>query len=106
MENERLFEITAYTENQVGLLSSIAGIFTRRSMNIEKLIVHPSAIEGIHKFKITTRATEHLVKAVVLQIEKKVDVVKAFYEIDNERSSKEREIVTSFLKEREKENNQ
>ena len=104
METEKLYEITAYTENQVGLLSSIAGIFTRRSMNIEKLLVYPSRIDGIHKFKITTRTTENLVKAVVLQIEKKVDVVKAFYEVDNERSFTERKIVMDFLEKREKEN--
>ena len=36
MESEKLYEITAYTENQVGLLSSVAGIFTRRSINIVK----------------------------------------------------------------------
>ena len=105
MENEKLYEITAYTENQVGLLSSIAGIFTRRSMNIEKLIVYPSRIEGIHKFKLTTRTTENLCKAVVLQIEKKVDVVKAFYGVDDERSDKEKGVVESFLEQREKDNN-
>ena len=101
METDKLYEITAYTENQVGLLSSIAGIFTRRSMNIEKLLVYPSLIEGIHKFKITTRTSERLVKAVVLQIEKKVDVVKAYYQVDNERSQREIEDVREFLSKRE-----
>ncbi|MBQ9400024.1 MAG: hypothetical protein IJU27_05240 [Bacteroidales bacterium] len=101
MEDEKLYEITAYTENQVGLLSSIAGIFTRRSMNIEKLLVYPSRIEGIHKFKILTRSSEKLIQAVVLQIEKKVDVVKAFYEVDDERSCREFDFVSNFLKERE-----
>lgn len=104
MENEKLYEITAYTENQVGLLSTIAGIFTRRSLNIEKLLVYPSRIDGIHKFKITTRTTERYVKAVVLQIEKKVDVVKAFYQVDDERSNREMELVQEFLFNREKEN--
>lgn len=101
MGTEHLYEITAYTENQVGLLSSIAGIFTRRSLNIEKLLVYPSRIEGIHKFKILTRTTDDTIKNVVLQIEKKVDVVKAFYCIDNERSSNEAELVAKFLRKRE-----
>ncbi|MBO4446766.1 MAG: ACT domain-containing protein [Bacteroidales bacterium] len=101
MENENLYEITAYTENQVGLLSAVAGIFTRRSLNIEKLLVYPSKIDGIHKFKIFTRTDERRVKAVVAQIEKKVDVVKAFWEIDDERSHREREEVTRFLAHRE-----
>lgn len=104
MKSEHLYEITAYTENQVGLLSSVAGIFTRRSLNIEKLLVYPSRIEGIHKFKILTRTTEALARAVVLQMEKKVDVVKAFYEVDGERSSRELEDVNALLSERENNN--
>ena len=105
METEKLFEITASTENQVGLLSAIAGIFTRRSLNIEKLLVYPSQIAGIHKFKIITRAAEAQIKTVVLQIEKKVDVIKSYYEIDNERSCREIDDVRQFLQERETENN-
>ena len=101
MESEKLYEITAYTENQVGLLSSVAGIFTRRSINIEKLLVYPSKIDGIHKFKILARTTEKNARAVVLQMEKRVDVVKAFYQEDNERSFMEIVSVGRFLKERE-----
>ena len=101
MESEKLYEITAYTENQVGLLSSVAGIFTRRSINIEKLLVYPSKIDGIHKFKILARTTEKNARAVVLQMEKRVDVVKAFFQEDNERSFREIVSVGRFLKERE-----
>ena len=101
MESEKLYEITAYTENQVGLLSSVAGIFTRRSINIEKLLVYPSKIDGIHKFKILARTTEKNARAVVLQMEKRVDVVRAFYQEDNERSFREIVSVGHFLKERE-----
>jgi len=101
MESEKLYEITAYTENQVGLLSSVAGIFTRRSINIEKLLVYPSKIDGIHKFKILARTTEKNARAVVLQMEKRVDVVRAFYQEDNERSFMEIVSVGRFLKERE-----
>ncbi|MBR1574937.1 MAG: ACT domain-containing protein [Bacteroidales bacterium] len=104
METESLYEITAYTENQVGLLSAIAGIFTRRSLNIEKLLVYPSKIEGIHKFKILTRASETQIRSVVLQIEKKVDVIKAYYAIDTQRSDQEIEDVKDFLSRREETN--
>ena len=106
MESEKLYEITAYTENQVGLLSSVAGIFTRRSINIEKLLVYPSKIDGIHKFKILARTTEKNARAVVLQMEKRVDVVKAFFQEDNERSFREIVSVGRFLKERENNNKQ
>lgn len=88
MENN-LYEITVYSENQVGLLSTIANTLTRRSLNIDSLRVFPSPIEGIHKFTIKTRANEIQILRIVKQIEKKVDVIKAFYYIDDERSEKE-----------------
>jgi len=97
-----LYEITVYTENQVGLLSTIAGMFTRRSLNIDRLVVYPSGIEGVHKFKIATRTSASMARAVVLQLEKKVDVIKAFYEIDDERSSREAAEVRNFLSMRER----
>ena len=105
MKTERLFEITAYSENQVGLLSSVAGIFTRLSLNIEKLHVEASKIPGVHKFVIQTRTTEDRIKPVVLQLEKKVDVLKAFYYVNEEHNRKEVEVVSAFISEREKENN-
>ena len=105
METEHLYDIIIYTENQVGLLSSIAGIFTRRSLNIDYLMAHPSQIPGVHKIAMKTRTTEERIRMVALQIEKKVDVIKAFYYIDEEHSEKEIESVTSFLDEREKKHN-
>lgn len=104
-QKEHLYEITVYTENSVGLLSSIAGIFTRRSLNIEKLLVYPSKVPGIHKFKLTTRTTPEMIHQVRLHLEKKVDVVKAYYGIDNERSAFEAAEVKEFLEMRENENN-
>ena len=103
-QKEHLYEITVYTENSVGLLSSIAGIFTRRSLNIEKLLIYPSMVPGIHKFKLTTRTTPEMVNQVRLHIEKKVDVVKAYYGIDDERSAREAQEVKEFLDRRTSEN--
>jgi len=104
MDTELLYEINVWTENQIGLLSSIAGIFTRRSMNIEKLFVFPSDIPGVHRFKIHTRGSEEQIKSVVLQIEKKVDVIKAFYYIEENRGEVEKANVLNFLEERENNN--
>ena len=80
MENEiTLYTVTVYSENQVGLLSAISSIFTRRSISIWSLTVSASSIEGVHKFTITTHTTLPKIQAVVKQIEKRVDVIKAFY---------------------------
>lgn len=78
------YTITAFSENHIGLLNRITIIFTRRHINIESLTVSASAINGIHKFTIVINATEEKVIKVVKQIEKLVEVLKAFYHADNE----------------------
>ncbi len=81
---EREFTIIAFSENSIGLLNRITIIFTRRHMNIESLTVSESAIHGIFKFTIVVNATQSLIEKVVKQIEKVVDVLKAFYHCDEE----------------------
>ena len=79
-----LYTIIIFSENQPGLLSQVSSTFTRRQMNIESLTVSASSIEGIHKFILTTMATESSIEKVVKQIEKRVDVVKAYFYRDEE----------------------
>jgi len=78
----KLFTIIIFSENTVGLLNQITIIFTRRQLNIETLSVSPSAIKGIHKFTITTFSDEETMKKVVRQIDKRVDILKAYYNTD------------------------
>lgn len=83
MEN-KLYTITVFSENTVGLLGQITIIFTRRALNIETLSVSPSAIKGIHKFTITINTTEDVVSKVVRQIDKRVDILKAYFNTDED----------------------
>ena len=83
MEKE-LFTITVFSENTVGLLGQITIIFTRRALNIETLSVSPSAIKGIHKFTITVFTTKEVVEKVVKQIDKRIDILKAYYNTDED----------------------
>jgi acetolactate synthase-1/3 small subunit len=83
MENT-LYTITVFSENTVGLLGQITIIFTRRALNIETLSVSPSALKGIHKFTITLFTTEDAVRKVVQQIDKRVDILKAYYNTDED----------------------
>jgi acetolactate synthase I/III small subunit len=101
----KLYEITVYTENQVGLLNAVSNIFTRRSINIESLRVFPSGIEGIHRFTVKARASEDEMYIVIRQIEKKVDVLKAFCYVDDERHERELAVVRGIIEERMKEIN-
>lgn len=85
MEKKILYTLTIFSENAVGVLNQITTIFTRRQINIETLSVSPSAIEGIHKFTITVFATaEADVKRLVRQIDKRVDILKSYYNTNDE----------------------
>ena len=84
MEDKTLYTITIFSENTVGLLNQITIIFTRRGLNIETLSVSPSAIEGIHKFTITSYSDKETIEKVVKQIDKRVDIIKAYYNTDED----------------------
>lgn len=73
------YTITAFSENAVGLLNRITIIFTRRHINIESLTVSASAIRGVHKFTIVVNTTPTLIVKVTRQIERLVEVLKAYY---------------------------
>lgn len=78
------YTITIYTENQVGLLTRIAIMFSRRKINVESMNTSPSEVEGIHRFTIVINVTEDVVRKLVRQIEKQVDVLKAYYNTNEE----------------------
>ena len=81
---KKQFTITVYTENQIGLLNRIAIIFVRRKINIDSMNTSPSEIEGIHRFTILIDETEEVVRKLCRQIEKQVEVLKAYYNTEDE----------------------
>jgi acetolactate synthase-1/3 small subunit len=81
---KQTFTISAFSENHIGLLNRITIIFTRRHVNIESLTVSGSAIPGIHKFTIVVNDEPAKVEKVVRQIEKLVEVLRAFYHTEEE----------------------
>lgn len=84
MTTKKLYTVIIFSENTVGLLNQITVIFTRRQLNIETLSVSPSAIPGIHKFTITTFTNQDTMDKVVKQIDKRVDILKAYYNTDED----------------------
>ncbi len=78
------YTLTVYTENTIGLLNRIAIIFSRRKINIHSLNTSPTEITGIHRFNIVIEETEDVVKKLSRQIEKQVDVLKAYYNTNDE----------------------
>ncbi|WP_026776474.1 acetolactate synthase small subunit [Polaribacter sp. Hel_I_88] len=78
-EKEQLYAVSIYTENNIGLLNRISAIFQRRHINIESLNTSPSEIEGVSKFTIVVNMNEVNIKKIIGQIEKQVEVIKAYY---------------------------
>lgn len=72
------YTITVYTENKVGMLNQITTVFTRRHINIESITASESAIQGIHKITLVIFSNEEMIEKLVGQIEKRIDVLKAY----------------------------
>lgn len=77
MKNQ--YTISVFTEDHVGLLHRVSVIFTRRHINIESITASESEVKGIHRYTMVITEDEEKVIKVVKQLEKQVDIVKAFY---------------------------
>ncbi|MFN4762523.1 acetolactate synthase small subunit [Gillisia sp. Q332] len=78
------FTVSVYTENNIGLLSRIAAIFLKRHINIESITASKSEVNEVMRFIIVVNVTEEKVIKIVGQIEKQIEVIKAFYHTDEE----------------------
>lgn len=82
--NTKFYTITIYCENQVGLLSRLTSILTRRKINIESLTTSSTVWEGIHCMTLVISIIPEAVENLVLQIEKQIEVLQANYHEDDE----------------------
>lgn len=82
--DEHLFTISVFTENGVGLMHQISMIFSRRCLNIESITASKCSIPGVYKLTLTCRSSRSMMQHVVKQIEKRIDVLKAFLHTDDE----------------------
>ena len=84
MSETTRYTISIYTENNIGLLNRISAIFLKRHINFLSFSTSQSEIPDVFRFVIVVKMTESGVKKIVQQIEKQVDVIKAFYHTDEE----------------------
>lgn len=84
MEENKTYTVSIYTENNIGLLNRISAIFQRRHINIECINTSVSEIENISKWTIVVQLTEDRMKKIIGQIEKQVEVIKAYYHKEEE----------------------
>ncbi len=78
------YTVSVYSENNIGLLSRIAAIFLKRHINIESISVSKSEVPDIMRFIIVVNVTEESIAKIIGQIEKQIEVIKAYYHTDEE----------------------
>ena len=78
------YTISVYSENNVGLLNRISAIFLKRHINLDSFSSSESEIKDVYRFVIVVKLDSNKINNLVKQIEKQVDVIKAFYHTDEE----------------------
>ena len=91
------FTISVYTENNIGLLNRISAIFLKRHINLESFSTSQSEIQNVYRFVIVVKTDSERVRKIVQQIEKQVDVIKAFYHTDEETIFQENALYLSLI---------
>ncbi len=84
MMKKENYTISVYTENNIGLLNRLSAIFLKRHINLDSMTASQSEIKDVFRFTIVIKVTEEQVKKIVGQIEKQIEVIKAFYHRDEE----------------------
>ncbi len=72
------FTISVFSEDRIGLLHSITIIFTRRKLSIESINSSESELAGVYRYTIVFSTDLHTAQKVNKQIDKLVDVLRAF----------------------------
>lgn len=81
---KQIFTVSIYTENNIGLLNRISAIFLKRHINIESLTTSQSEIDSIFRFVIVVNVSETMIKSIIKQINKQIEVISSFYHTDKE----------------------
>ena len=81
---KQTFTVSIYTENNIGLLNRISAIFLKRHINIESLTTSQSEIDSIFRFVIVVNVSEMMIKSIIKQINKQIEVISSFYHTDKE----------------------
>jgi acetolactate synthase-1/3 small subunit len=68
--------LSVLVEDQPGVLARIAGLFSRRSFNIESLAVGPTEHAGVSRITIVVNVDDNPLEQVTKQLNKLINVIK------------------------------
>ncbi|MCB0323804.1 MAG: acetolactate synthase small subunit [Bdellovibrionales bacterium] len=86
---ERIYTLSAFTENHPGVLHRLTSVLTRRKLNIESLTVSETETKGISRFTIVIRTSPELMKKVTKAIDRTIEVVEVYASENHELLFKE-----------------
>jgi len=81
---EKTYTVSVFTENSIGMMNRVTIVFTRRHLNIDSITASESEVPGVFRYTIVLRTTRQQVGKVVGQLEKVIDVIKAFVHEEND----------------------
>ena len=68
--------ISVLVENEFGVLSRVAGLFSGRGFNIESLSVAPTLEPGISRMTVVTHGDDQILEQITKQLNKLIDTIK------------------------------
>jgi len=68
--------ITVLVENEFGVLTRVAGLFSARGYNIETLNVAPLQDDSVSRMTLVTRGDERIIEQIKKQLNKLIPVIK------------------------------
>lgn len=81
---EKEYTLSVFTENRIGMLNRICIIFTRRHINLESITASESEVKNVFRYTIVVKTTKEQILKVIGQIEKLIEVLKAFVHEESE----------------------
>ncbi|MGH9840959.1 MAG: acetolactate synthase small subunit [Blastocatellia bacterium] len=69
--------ISLLVENEYGMLTRVAGLFSARGYQIDTLNVAPTLEDGVSRMTITTHGNDHVIEQILQQSHKLVKVIEA-----------------------------
>jgi len=76
MEEDKRHILTLLVDNEPGVLSRVAGLFSGRGFNIESLCVAPTMDAAVSRITVTTKANPPLIEQIEKQLNKLINIIK------------------------------
>ena len=74
-DNVKRYVLSVLVENHTGVLSRVAGLFSRRGYNIDSLTVGETSNPGKSRMTIVVRGDEYILEQIEKQLAKLVEVI-------------------------------